>query len=267
MGFAYGTAVVMLGVSGAGAVVLGVLIAYVALLVLPRLEAIVAGVKWLGAGWVALASVVCLALGAVTTRPSAAHPVPSALVYAVNADSAGDAWFGTFDGFRDAWSRRAVAPVAPPPQWTARVTGSRGLVGHAVARVPLDPPTATLVRDTTMGAVRRIVLRVRAPAGTTSLVMRAVGARVSSSSIDGRVVDTTRYRRQPSEWTMPYWAVPDSGAIVALSVPAGSHIGFELVARRPGLPSVPGLTVPARPTEVTPIHVGDATYIYRRLAF
>ena len=44
---------------------------------------------------------------------------------------------------------------------------------------------------------------------------------------------------------MQYWAVPDSGAIVALSIPAGSTIDFELIARRPGLPAVPGLSIPA----------------------
>ena len=97
--------------------------------------------------------------------------------------------------------------------------------------------------------------------------MRALGAHVLTSSIDGRIVDTTRYRRQLKDWTMPYWAVPDTGAIVALSVPLGSHIELELVARQPGLPKVPGLTVPPRPPDVVQTQFGDATYIYRRLAF
>jgi hypothetical protein len=140
-------------------------------------------------------------------------------------------------------------------------------VGHAVARVPLDAPTATLARDTIIGGARRITLRVHAPAGTTSLVMRVVGAPVSSSSIDGRVVDTTRYRRHLPEWTMPYWAMPDSGAIVALSIPPGAKIALELIARRAGIPAVPGLSIPARPAAVTPAQIGDASYVYRRLTF
>jgi hypothetical protein len=97
--------------------------------------------------------------------------------------------------------------------------------------------------------------------------MRAIGTPVSTSSIDGRVVDTTRFRRHLPEWTMPYWAVPDSGAIVALSVPVGSRVGFELIARRPGIPTVAGLTVPPRPSDVVPFQTGDATYVYRRLTF
>jgi len=256
----------MLGVAGVSAVALGVLCAIIALLVLPRLEAVVSGVEWNGAEWIAAASAVILTAVAITTRPSPDHPVPSALVYAVNADS-GEGWFGTFAWPSDSWSQRVVAPFAAAPAWTHRVSGSRALIGHPVTRVQLDAPTATLARDTVIANARRLVFRVRAPQGTTSLVMRAIGAPVSSSSIDGRVVDTTRYRRHLPEWTMPYWAVPDTGAIVALSVPLGSHIELELVARQPGLPKVPGLTVPPRPPEVVQSQFGDATYIYRRLAF
>jgi hypothetical protein len=233
---------------------------------LPQLEPIARGAKLLGAGWVALATAAVVMIGAIVTRWSAAHPVPTALVYAENADST-DAWFGTFGGFTDDWSMRAVGAVVEPPRWTSRIAGPRGLVGHPVARASLEAPSATLVRDTVMGDVRRVVLRVHAPARTTSLVMRAIGVAVSSSSIDGRLVDTTRYRRHLPEWTMPYWAVPDTGAIVALSVPAGARFGFELIARHPGIPSVPGLVVPARPNSVVPFQTGDAAYVYRRLTF
>lgn len=265
VGFAYGVSVVMLGIAGVGAVALGVLTAIVALLVLPRLETVMAGVEWSGAEWIAAASAVTLTAVAITTRPGPEHPVPSALVYAVNADS-GEGWFGTFAGVTDNWSQRVIAPFATPPAWTHRVAASR-LIGHPVARVALDAPTAALVRDTMIANARRLVFRVHAPPGATNLVMRALGAHVSSASIDGRVVDTTRYRRRLADWTMPYWAVPDTGAIVALSVPTGSHIELELVSRQPGLPKVPGLTIPPRPPEVVQSQFGDGTYIYRRLAF
>jgi hypothetical protein len=111
------------------------------------------------------------------------------------------------------------------------------------------------------------VLRVKAPAGSTSLMMHASGAPVLTASIDGRVVDTTRYRFRAPVWEMEYWAVPDSGAIVALSIPRGQHIDFDLAASRPGLPSIPGLTIPARPPEVVPSQTGDVTISYRRSRF
>jgi hypothetical protein len=97
--------------------------------------------------------------------------------------------------------------------------------------------------------------------------MRARGAKVLAASIDGRVVDTTRYRLRAREWVMQYWAVPDTGAIVALSIPAGSHIEFELAARRPGIPPVPDVTIPTRPPYVVPSQTGDVSIVYRQWRF
>jgi hypothetical protein len=103
--------------------------------------------------------------------------------------------------------------------------------------------------------------------GTTGLVMRASGAKVLASSIDGRVVDTTRYRARTRDWIMQYWAVPDTGAIVALSIPASGKIEFDLAARRSGIPPIPGVTIPARPSYVVPSQTGDVSIAYRQLRF
>jgi hypothetical protein len=117
------------------------------------------------------------------------------------------------------------------------------------------------------------VLRVSAPPGTTGLVMRVRGAKVLAASIDGRVVDTTRYRSagrprdHANDWVMQYWAVPDTGAIVALSIPPGGHIDFDLAARHPGLPSIPGVTIPPRSPDVVPSQTGDVSIVYRERQF
>jgi RNase P/RNase MRP subunit p29 len=97
--------------------------------------------------------------------------------------------------------------------------------------------------------------------------MRASRAEVLASSIDGRVVDTTRYRHRGRDWEMEYWAVPDSGATIALSIPAGSHIDFDLAARRPGIPAVPGVTIPPRPPYVVPSQTGDVNIVYAQRRF
>ncbi len=99
------------------------------------------------------------------------------------------------------------------------------------------------------------------------MVMRARGAKVLASSIDGRAVDTTRYRRRTHDWVMQYWAVPDSGAVVALSIPAGGRIVFDLAARRLGIPPIPGVAVPPRPPYVVPSQSGDVNIVYRQWRF
>lgn len=267
VGFIYGVSVIMLGVAGAGAIALSVVASLVTLLLAPQLELIVRDARWSAAPWLAGAGVVCLAIAALTVRPSADHPLRSALVYAVHADSS-DAWLGTLGRSTNEWTRDAIGAATPAPAWTARLSANASrFTGRKVPRVPLGAPDATLIGDTLTGGVRRIVLRANAPAGTTALVMRARGAQVLTSSIDGRVVDTTRYRYRARDWVMQYWAVPDTGAIVALSIPAGSHIDFDLAARRPGIPSVPGVTIPPRPPYVVPSQTGDVNIVYRHWRF
>lgn len=267
-GFIYGVAVIMLGVSGTGAIALGVVASLIALLLAPQLEVVAGNSRWMGTPWLAIAGVAFLMITAVTVHPSAEHPLRSGLVYAANPDS-GDAWLGTFGSMRDGWTGDAIGDTPETvPRWTSHLSAGAGrFTGRKVELVELDAPDATLIRDTLIGGTRQVVLRVTAPAGTTGLLMRARGAKVLSSSIDGRIVDTTRYRRPAREWTMRYWAVPDTGAIVALSIARGSPIELDLAARRPGIPPVPGVTIPPRPADVVPSDGGDVTIAYRQRRF
>ena len=269
VGFIYGASVVTLGVAGTGAIALGVGASLVTLLLAPQLELIAGDARWAAAPWLAGAGVACLVIAALSVHPSADHPLRSALVYAENADS-GDAWLGTLGSATNAWTRDAIGEgtPGPSPAWTARLSANAGhFTGRKVQRVPLGAPNATLIRDSLIEGARHVVLRVSAPAGTTGLVMRARGAKVLTSSIDGRVVDTTRYRYRARDWVMEYWSVPDTGAIVALSIPAGGHIDFDLAARRPGIPAVPGVTIPPRPPHVVPSQTGDVSIVYRQWRF
>jgi len=273
-GFTYGVSVVLLGISIPGAVVLCVMTSFIALLLAPTIAEITDGARWWSAAGLALASGACFAIASLTVHPSADHPVRSALVYAENADSS-DAWLGAPEGANDAWTRSAIGTDSVhSPAWTARLLGyAVRISARRVPRVSLAAPDAILVADSLMNGLRRVVLRVSAPAGTTGLIMRASGARVLTASIDGRVIDTTRYRsagrrsHDASEWVMQYWAVPDSGATVALAIPAQGHVTFELAARRPGIPTIPGVTIPTRPPDVVPSQTGDVSIVYRERRF
>ncbi len=269
VGFFYGVSVVMLGVAGGGAIALGVAASLLMLLLAPLLELIAGNTRWSGAPWLAGGAVVFLAIAALTVHPSADHPLRTALVYAENADST-DAWLGTLGSARDSWTRDAIAAGRhePSPEWTAYLSdNSSRFTGRKVARLPLAAPKASLVGDTLLDGIRRVVLHVSAPAGTTGLVMHARGAKVLTSSIDGRVVDTTRYRLRARDWVMEYWAVPDTGATVALSIRAGENLDFDLAARMPTIPVIPGVRIPPRPPYVVPSQTGDVSIVYRQLRF
>ncbi len=213
-GFAYAVSVVMLGVVSIGAVALALLVSLIAWLLLPLLAGIAGSARWGGAPWLVGAAVLLVLVGIVTVHPSAALPTPTNLIYAENADSSG-AWLGV-SGSMSGWARGVIANPVAGPAWTARLAEyARTLRGRGVARVPLGAPTATLVHDTIVDAHRRLDVRVGAPRGTTALVMHVpgeAGAHVSRSAIDGRVVDTSRYRSRTAAWVMQFWAVPDSGS-------------------------------------------------------
>jgi hypothetical protein len=265
-GLAYTVSVVMLGVSTTGAAALGVLVSLLAWLLSPVLLQVAGSSRWNGAPWLIAGSIGLAAVVALTVRPSAAHPIRSALIYAENADDR-DAWLGS-SNVGNGWTRAAIGTVSSLPDWTRDLSEFGGrILGRQVPRVELDAPTDSLLRDTITSGARLVVLRVKVPRGTTAVVMHAFGAPVSAATIDSRAVDTTRFRRPSRVWSTEYWAVPDSGAVVSLAIPVGSRIDVELAARRPGLPSIPGVAIPVRPPEVVPSGQGDATITYRRTRF
>jgi len=267
VGFTYGVSVIMLGVAGTGAIALAVVTALVALLLAPLLEIVAGNGRWSGGPLLAGAGVAILMIAALTVHPGADHPLRSGLIYAENADSS-DAWLGTLGWPADSWTSKVIGEATPGPAWTTRLAEGGGrFAGRKVQLMRLDAPNATLLRDSVINGARNLVLRLSAPAGTIALAMRARGAKVLASSIDGRVVDTTRYRYRARDWTMQYWAVPDTGAIVALTTPGGAHFDFDLAARRPGIPPVPGVAIPARPPYVVPSYSGDVSIVYREWRF
>ena len=274
-GFTYGVSVVLLGIFTPGAIVLCVMTSLVALLLAPTLAIITDGARWWSAAGLALAAAACFAIAAITVRPSVTHPVRTALVYAEDADSS-DAWLGAPGSPSDGWTRSVVGGDSSvrSAAWSENLFGvAIPFTGRKVQRVALGAPDATLIADSTTNGARHLVLRVRAPAGTTGLLMRARGAPVLTAWIDGRLVDTTRYRTygrpgdRTRDWVMQYWAVPDTGATIALTIPAQSHLDFELAARRDGLPEIPGLTIPPRPADVVPSQTGDVNIVSRGRRF
>jgi hypothetical protein len=262
-GFTYATSVIMLGVSGTGAIALAILTALMTWLVAPLLERVFD--TWRSPLTTLLPLAVVLALiGVLTVKQTAEHPARSSLVYAENADS-GVAFLGSYSS-RERWTSSVLGPVAKGPRWTSALSESgQALYGHPVPRTTLDAPTLTFIRDTIIDNARRVIVRLNAPRGTTGVVVRVLGTHVERAAIDARVVDTTRFRYRPTEWVTQFWNVPDSGAVFSLAVPPSKRLELEVAARRPGLPG--GLIVSPRPDNVVPSQSGDVSIVYRRASF
>jgi hypothetical protein len=264
-GFAYAASTVMLGLSGAGSVALALITALLTWLLLPSIER--AAPDWRTDAGIAGAAVVLALIGLGLVHQSEAHPLRSALVYSENP-ATHEAWLGSFSD-ADPWTRSVVGrSPARGPSWTSGASEFGGaLRGRAVTPVGLAAPTLTYIRDTVIDNARRVVFRVNVPRGTTGAMVRAYGAPVGRAAIDARVVDTTRFRYHTPQWQFQFWNVPDSGAVFSLAVPPGRQLDVDVAARRMGLPTLAGVTIPARPPSVVPSQSGDVSVVYARARF
>ena len=254
---------------------------HLALLIAPQFEAIVSRRRWRATLGVLAATVLFIVVGAMTVRNSVTHPVPSMLDYAADAE-AHDAWLvtpaaldkpgswsaGALGASRQLMTPRQHLAASGPPSWLTNVFGEEILVAVRPApRVPLTGPVATVIADSTTDAGRRLTLRIVSAPGTLNVEMRSIDGTVLAAAVDGRAIDTTRYRRRTRQWTLSYAAPPDSGFTLALTMPRGARIALELSAQSAGIAPLTGLRIPPRPDDVVPVQSGDQTDIYRRVTF
>jgi hypothetical protein len=265
---AYLIGAVFLRVTETGGIVTAVIIALIAWLLVPLLEILCDGALWSTPLICTAVAIVLVGIGALTVRTSDVHPVLSWLIYAIDADSS-DAWLasGASRARSDAWTRTALAPFAQGPEWIAHFfEWPTAIVARRVPSLPLPQPTINILSDSTTDDARQLSLRVQGSTGTTALAMRVTEAPVIGAGVDGRAIDATRYRLHTREWTLRSWAPSDSGALLSLIVPAGSTPKLEILAYSPGIPTLPGITIPPRPANVVPVQFGDVTLVCRRVS-
>jgi peptidase M28-like protein len=265
---AYLIGAVYLGVTAAGGIVTVTIIALITWLLVPLLEILCDGVRWSTPFICAAVAIVLVGIGALTVRTSDVHPVPSRLIYAIDADSS-DAWLASRASAArtDAWTRTALTPFAHGPEWIAHFfLQPTAVVAKRVPSLRLPQPAINILSDLTTSDARQLSLRVRGSIGTMALGIRVTDASVINAGIDGRAIDTTRYRLHMPEWTLWYWAPSASGALLSLIVPAGSRPKLEILAYSLGIPKLPGVTIPSRPANVVPVQSGDVTIVRRRFS-
>lgn len=272
---------VLLGVIGPGGIATGVLVAFLAGIVAPQLEALMPTRTHLLAIASAVMGVAAVGVGLATLRTSAEHPVGSRVAYVADADS-GDAWIAVpASTARDgSWAAAMLGPtmrLSAPGQ--ARDTSSmpvwlpdalrwgRALAGRPVPAVALRGPTAVVLRDTVSSVGRELTLRIMAPSGALSASLRVSGRGVRRAVVDGRVIDTTRFRRFSDDWAFSFSAPPDSGFVLAFTIVPATTTEIELTSMMAGLPAMPGVTIPARTRGTIINQTGDVTLLRRRYNF
>jgi hypothetical protein len=256
----YAVSAVMLGAAGPGGIATGVLVALLAWLLAPQLDAI-GGQRWRTAGVALMSALVLTVFGLSTIRSSPDHPTSSIVAYAVDADSA-NAWVGV----RGAPARELAGDTrSTPPAWLSRMMGRGEATAYLPAsRVGEKPTTVSVVADSTVASERTLTLRVvPTPDAETVTLQGDSTTRVIRASVDGRSIDPSRYRIRTRGWRLTYNGPPTDGFVLALTVPAGAALSLDVTSRLRGLPSATGVKLPPRPPDVVTIHTGDVTLLHQ----
>ena len=112
-----------------------------------------------------------------------------------------------------------------------------------------------------------LTVRVLTPPHALTTQLHVVGAPVLHAVVDGRAIDTTRFRYAQKEWEFSFSGPPDSGVVYTFTLPRGAHPSIELLSAWAGLPTMPGVTIPARPVGTIPVQQGDIRVVRRRVSF
>lgn len=236
----------LLTLAGLGPLVLAGLFFLAVLLglLLPALLPALGRTETTGARWslpllAAAVALGALAAGHATSSPTAKHPQQTHAYYALDANHGQAYWLSSM-AQPDAWTRQFFpAPtVGPLPEL---FPGSTLPVLHQAApRLPLAPPTLTVLADTTLPTGRRLRLQVRpARPGVVSLRLSWPTLKLKSLRVAGHAVDPTLLFSSNAYSALTFFAPGPQGVVLEFELGPNDAKRLHLTAtdRSLGLPA------------------------------
>jgi Peptidase family M28 len=259
-----------LGFTSIGAPLVSLTFGLLFLLLLPFLDPVLeSGGKVLPFIILAIALVLFVA-GALTTRYAPAHPKPSLMAYALDADIGKALW---------------TSSAARVDSWTAQYVGtspSRGklpdfypvwypidFLQHEAPVIAILPPQAELLENSSDGNTRALHLRISSPRHARTIHVGISNAEVLSASVNGHDLGKPSEARwhMAGQWSFDYANPPSEGIDVELRLQDIGPTTIVLVDRSSGLPAISGANLPPRPADSMPIHSGDQTMVRKSFVF
>ncbi|MGY1743301.1 MULTISPECIES: M20/M25/M40 family metallo-hydrolase [unclassified Blastococcus] len=231
-----------LGLSGGAAP--AVVATLLALALLPAFDAVAPGPgarrrgPALLPGGAALLAVACTATGLAVDRFDADHPVPSQLVYAMEADT-GEAWWASTEDDPGSYTARYVDGREVLPHDYPYLAGLEVATGPAeVADLP--PATVETVADRTEGDRRTVTVRVtpQRPVRLVVLDLDADGGRLVAAEAEGR--DVPADALGGDRLWITFHAPPAGGVEATFVVEGGGELALRTVDGSDGLTGLPG---------------------------
>jgi hypothetical protein len=199
--------------------------------------------------------------GHLSSGYSQQHPLQSYLRYTLDADSAKANWlsdFKTTDKFTAGFFKAGGRSKSEK--------GYRGLVSDAPV-LPLPPPVAVVVKDTSSNVFRTVVVHISAARENAHYININISDRntVTGVTIDGNRHIISGKGSNTSFKSIGYTGITSNGFDVVFEMEAGKKLQIVVSDRSIGLPVVPGFNttyppdiVPARGTNVNTIQVSKS---------
>jgi hypothetical protein len=211
----------------------------------------------------------CVA-GARTTHYSAAHPNPSVMEYALDADTGKALWASSADRI-DAWTVHflGASPARGKlsgfiPEWLPFE-----FLEHEAPAVALLPPQAKLLEDSVAGDARRLHLHITSPRHARAVHVAVLQSEVLEGSVNTRPLgkpSDSRWNRT-GMWGFDYFNLPAEGIDVLLRLQSAGTVKLIVADSSIGLPAIPGVNLPPRPVDSMPQHSGDDTRVKLSFVF
>jgi len=195
-----------------------------------------------------LATVVCAAVGLSVDRFDAAHPSPTHLMYALDADNNTAQWLSK-EPKAQKWTSQYVSGSPHKINTTLPAFGPEAMRTGTAQPTDLPAPKLTLESDTQSGDTRvlRLLLQPQRPVRLTTLHVEA-GATVTAATIGGREVPATAKPNGPWGFGFVFHAPPAAGIEITLTVKATGPVKFRAMDGSDGLSTLPGFH--PRPADV-----------------
>jgi hypothetical protein len=240
-------------------------------LLLPHLNIIATGRKWLLPGAAALVSLGFVLFASLTSGYSADHPKLNDIFYGLHADTGKAIWASAE---LDQWTAQFHSQHPEKGTVPEFLTASSGRPWKTEApAVPLAAPEIKLLGDSNVEGTRTLRLHVTSPRGATVMTVYVDSeVEILRVSVNDKQIDETKASAalgRKKQWSLRYYAIPPEGIDLTAEIKTSEPVKMRAVDLSYGLPEIPGQTFRPRPPEMipAPVSVNDTTLVSKSFTF
>jgi len=203
---------------------------------------------------------------AASTHYSPAHPMPSMMKYALDADTGKALWASSADR-TDPWIKQYVgtSPVRENLKGFYAASLPTEFFVHDAPAIPLAPPRVELLKNSATPDSRTLRLHITSPRNARTISVEVPDSPILEGSVDDRKI-SARWNEN-GNWAFEFANVSPQGIELNLHAKGTGRIRLVVVDRSVGLPEIPGAALPPRPLESVPQDSGDETLVRRVFVF